>query len=906
MKKLLLLFFLAAAGLTAWADDLYLVGDATPIGWLFNGRDATHMTESNGTYSWTGFLQKGGFKICTAQDTWDGYHPQTADLEIDVEGNTQPMTTDNGADYKWKVVNPGIFVVTVNLSSNTISITPDWTDIGTADQLVAFAEAVNAATESNPEAARWARLTADIDMSGKTFPGIGRDNKWVRYVGTFDGQGHVISNLNMTSENCGLVTVAGGGCSVKNLLIDNSCEFNGNGRNAAFISANNYTDFGNTITILNCGNEANVTGTGNNCAGIHGCNYNGDTHITIKNCFNTGNISSTGNESAPISGWLGGNAVVENTWNIGSINNEHSNNSFARWGSGTYVNCYSTLNWGNSIEGKTLGYDINNVYSGLLCYTLNGSNSGGEAWKQTLPSDTGDNHPYPGVFAGHAKVYANGNLNCDGTPKGEVTYSNTEGENRDDHNYQNGFCSYCNDLDVSYLTPVDGYYEINDMNKLHWFSQYVIAGNPTVNARLTADVTMESENQYGYTPIGSASHPYTGHFDGQGHSVTLKINNPGYSYQGLFGIITDGVKIEKVIVRGYVIGSAYVGGIVGGTNGGSSNAKKTDIWYCGNEATITASGANGAGIIGVNMNGSASIILTNCYNTGNVTSGSDAGAMSGWLGGGWSSVTNCYNSGTVKIGEADSKAFGRNSGCYFKNCYYTASSGTDNSTENRDNGQPVSVADTEVANGNLCAKLSYGFRQNLGEDSKPNFDPTHGFVTKIGDAGYSTMYNIHSDVTIPSGIEAFAGVVNGEYLSLTPISSKIKAGEPVILKGTAGLYNFMPTTDAEAAASNSLLGSNGSITGGDGIYALSQQSGEVGFYPVGDGVKIPEGKAYLQYTGGNAVKGFTFVFEDDATSINEELRMKSEESSIYNVAGQRINKMQKGINIVNGKKIAIK
>ena len=31
--------------------------------------------------------------------------------------------------------------------------------------------------------------------------------------------------------------------------------------------------------------------------------------------------------------------------------------------------------------------------------------------------------------------------------------------------------------------------------------------------------------------------------------------------------------------------------------------------------------------------------------------------------------------------------------------------------------------------------------------------------------------------------------------------------------------------------------------------------------------------------------------------------MKKEESSIYNLAGQRIQKMQKGINIVNGKKV---
>jgi hypothetical protein len=34
--------------------------------------------------------------------------------------------------------------------------------------------------------------------------------------------------------------------------------------------------------------------------------------------------------------------------------------------------------------------------------------------------------------------------------------------------------------------------------------------------------------------------------------------------------------------------------------------------------------------------------------------------------------------------------------------------------------------------------------------------------------------------------------------------------------------------------------------------------------------------------------------------------MKNEASSIYNLAGQRISKMQKGINIINGKKIVVK
>ena len=80
----------------------------------------------------------------------------------------------------------------------------------------------------------------------------------------------------------------------------------------------------------------------------------------------------------------------------------------------------------------------------------------------------------------------------------------------------------------------------------------------------------------------------------------------------------------------------------------------------------------------------------------------------------------------------------------------------------------------------------------------------------------------------------------------------------------------MPTTGASAAASNSLSGSNGNVTGGEGIYALAKKGdpATVGFYPVTDSsIKVPEGRAYLEYTAPSPVKGFTFVFDDDATAI---------------------------------------
>ena len=85
-------------------------------------------------------------------------------------------------------------------------------------------------------------------------------------------------------------------------------------------------------------------------------------------------------------------------------------------------------------------------------------------------------------------------------------------------------------------------------------------------------------------------------------------------------------------------------------------------------------------------------------------------------------------------------------------------------------------------------------------------------------------------------------------------------------------------------------------------YGLSGQS----FVKVNAGT-VSAGKALLpaSVVNGTEVKALTFVFEDDATGINlmEDGRSQMEDGVIYNLAGQRISKMQKGINIVNGKKI---
>ena len=183
----------------------------------------------------------------------------------------------------------------------------------------------------------------------------------------------------------------------------------------------------------------------------------------------------------------------------------------------------------------------------------------------------------------------------------------------------------------------------------------------------------------------------------------------------------------------------------------------------------------------------------------------------------------------------------------------------------------------------------------------------------ISAAGYATLYAPVA-LTIPSGVQAYyISSLTTTEATLTEIETTIAANTPVILKATAGTYDFVITTGGtDVSATNKLAGqvtafavSADDVT--NKVYYTLQQNvagDAVGLFPKTAAGSIAGFKAYLPAAIPSAgVKGFTFVFDDDATGINDALRMKNEESSIYNLAGQRISKMQKGINIMNGKKI---
>ena len=119
------------------------------------------------------------------------------------------------------------------------------------------------------------------------------------------------------------------------------------------------------------------------------------------------------------------------------------------------------------------------------------------------------------------------------------------------------------------------------------------------------------------------------------------------------------------------------------------------------------------------------------------------------------------------------------------------------------------------------------------------------------------------------------------------------------MKAEEGTYYVPKTTDAVLSATNELIAATTDVTADGTQYVLANKDA-VGFYKVTAGTTIAAGKGYLVLE--SAVKPFYPFAEDDATGING-VDIAEENALIYNVAGQRMNKAQKGINIINGKKI---
>ena len=180
------------------------------------------------------------------------------------------------------------------------------------------------------------------------------------------------------------------------------------------------------------------------------------------------------------------------------------------------------------------------------------------------------------------------------------------------------------------------------------------------------------------------------------------------------------------------------------------------------------------------------------------------------------------------------------------------------------------------------------------------------YDVEISSAGYAT-FCLPYDATIPEGLNAYTATDNGETVKLTAIGNgKIAAGEGVVLHGKAGTYTFVATAeDVSATAGNQMVGvtEKTELTSADNAYMLTRKKddGSIAFRLLATDYTLGANKAYLKLEN-NARNLISVVWDDNATGIYDlSEKEEAENGAIYNLAGQKLMRTQKGINIINGK-----
>ena len=200
-------------------------------------------------------------------------------------------------------------------------------------------------------------------------------------------------------------------------------------------------------------------------------------------------------------------------------------------------------------------------------------------------------------------------------------------------------------------------YLLENAAQLAYLAVYVNNGTEAVGHvvgvgkywKLTADVDL---NSLEWTPIGyyesqTNHYEFGGNFDGNWHTVANLVVS-GVQYAGLFGRMNGGsMKNIGIIGNSSVSSSADLNSIAGGIVGCTFGS--VIIENCYNTGDITIATISG-GIVG---HSSDNLSINNCYNTGNVSSSDYAGGIVGntytHTYSGTLIINNCYNTGGISI-----------------------------------------------------------------------------------------------------------------------------------------------------------------------------------------------------------------------------------------------------------------
>ena len=499
----------------------------------------------------------------------------------------------------------------------------------------------------------------------------------------------------------------------------------------------------------------------------------------------------------------------------------------------------------------------------------------------------------------------------------------------------------------------DGSYEIATKQDLDNLAKFVNNNNPCLNVtfRQTADIayTYDSgcawdnkngtiiENNANFACIGGYGKWFRGTYDGGGYSISgiriykRSVGSSGHDDEsiGLFGYVYGGTVKNVVLRDANIFGHVNLGGIVGYLSGGGS------ITDCLLYHVRTASDDD-------NIN-----IIVGC---------NEGGTISG------THYRDCCFSREVNVIDQSARAYYN-----FRCDDLFALTLADGITATPTTGESAVIDDVTYYTEGTAFTLGYtGGSETFimpAMDVIPllnGFDNTAAITANQGSGKnvILTSRTLYKDgcwntLCLPFEVSTSSGTLNssgvramklntetsgldGSTLTLNfTTATSIPAGTPFIIKWESADEDILnpvfsdvtistATNDATVPGVLTFKGTSAPVTiGSTGDNTKLYLGGDNTLYYPGAGASIGAQRAYFQLLGGltagnpqaagqSGIKEFVLNFgEDDATSLNEELRMKSEESAAakgwFDLNGRKLSgkPSQKGIYINNGRKVII-
>lgn len=251
----------------------------------------------------------------------------------------------------------------------------------------------------------------------------------------------------------------------------------------------------------------------------------------------------------------------------------------------------------------------------------------------------------------------------------------------------------------------------------------------------TADITLsytddDNNNGHNMIAIGSSATPFTGSYDGNGHTITgiIMVNGGTDDYQGLFGNVNTSYSIKNLgLIDPIIWGNNYIGGLVGN---------------------------NGAGTI------------ENCYVTGGSLAGFAFGnGRGGITGRNAGTVKNCYASITIRNGKYAGGLVGYNIGIIEESYYYnmTPATGYSYVIDGYGNYTGGFVGGNIGGSITKCFTITSDIKLSGLASTDPIFNTPTNYVYLGGFVGYNTgsitqCYAANGLFTVTNGASSYGGL----------------------------------------------------------------------------------------------------------------------------------------------------